>query len=262
MHQQRGAEHDQQRGSGHHLARVGPGEQAEERVEQIAAGKHQRRDGEPGKPHRAHGFGERDLLLHRVARRQQWHQREQRHDRHVLEQEDRECALPVGLLQMAALLQDAQRNRGRRQRERQPRDQRTAPTEQACREPKPSDRRGGQHELRDAKPEDVAAHREQARQFEFEPDQEQQHHDAEFRHRDDGFGPREHAKPVRADHHARHQVGDDRRKPRKARDRHTDDDRGQQDEGEGEQADFGGMGIHGAWSGGQSSLLHDWRTRT
>ena len=45
LHQQRGAEHDQQRGRGHHLARAGPGEQAEERIEQIAAREHQRGDG-------------------------------------------------------------------------------------------------------------------------------------------------------------------------------------------------------------------------
>ena len=109
----------------------------------------------------------------------------------------------------------------------------------------PGDRRSGQHELRNAEAEDVAAHRKQTRQFEFEPDQEQQHHDAELRHRDDGLRPREHAEPVGADHHARHQVGDDRREPGKACDRHADDKRGQQDEGKGEQAGFGGVGIHG-----------------
>ena len=44
----------------------------------------------------------------------------------------------------------------------------------------PADDAGGEHELRGAEPENVPAHLEQARKLQFEPDQEQQHHDAEL----------------------------------------------------------------------------------
>ena len=128
----------------------------------------------------AGGFGEAECSRAPRRRGQQRHQREQRHHRHVLEQQDREGALAVGLLQVAAFLQDAQRDRGGGEREREARDQRAAPVEQAGRSASARDRRRGEQELRDAEAEDVAPHREQARQLQFEPDQEQQHHDAEF----------------------------------------------------------------------------------
>ena len=123
LHQQRGAEHDEQRRRGHHLARAGPGEQAEERIEQIAAGEHDRRDGagDRARPRRRYRPGSRACVL--AARREQRQQREQRHHGHVLEQQDGEGALAVVVLQLAALLEDLQRDRGRGQREREPGDQ-------------------------------------------------------------------------------------------------------------------------------------------
>ena len=142
LHQQRGAEHDQQRGRGHHLARAGPGEQAEERIEQIAPGEHQRGDRGGDQRGRACGLGHAQLRARLAGRGHQRHQREQRHDRHVLEQQDREGALAVVLLQVAALLQDAQRDRGGGEREREPGDQRAAPVEQA----------GQQRKARDGEP--------------------------------------------------------------------------------------------------------------
>ena len=180
VHQQRGAEHDQQRGGGHHLARAGPGEQAEERIEQVAPGEHQRRDGAADQ-RRDCAVSARLTARRAGAEAKQRDQREQRHDRHVLEQQDRKGALAVGLLQMAALLEDAQRDRGGGQRQREAGDQRGAPLEQ-CRSSnaRPEMAAAVMHELRHAEAEDVAPHREQARQFELEPDQEQQHHDAEL----------------------------------------------------------------------------------
>ena len=47
---------------------------------------------------------------------------------------------------------------------------------------------GSERKLRDAEPENVAPHREQAVELELEPDQEQQHHDAELGDREDGLG--------------------------------------------------------------------------
>jgi hypothetical protein len=182
----------------------------------------------------------------RVARRRhQRNEREQRHDRHVLEQEDRKRALAVVLLQVAAVFQDAQRDRGGRKCERKACDQRGAPVEHASEQGEAGERRGGEHQLRDAEAEDVAPHREQAAELELEPDQEQQHHDAELGDGEDGFGPAENAEPVRADHHARNQIRDDRRELCEPRDRYADHGGGKQHQGEGEQTDFGRVRIHG-----------------
>ena len=145
---------------------------------------------------------------------------------------------------MAALLEDAQRDRGGGEREREARDQRAAPVEQAGQQREAADRRRGEHQLRDAEAEDVAPHGEQAGQLELEPDQEQQHHDAELGDGEDALGRVEDAEPVRADDHAGHQIGDDRRKPREARDRHADHRGGEQHEREAEQAEAGRMVIH------------------
>jgi len=107
---------------------------------------------------------------------------------------------------MSAFLQDAQRDRGGGQRERQARNQRAAPAEQAGRDGKSGDRRGGEQKLRDAEPENIAPHREQPRQFQFEPDQEQQHGRCEFGDRKNGLGPVEYPKSERPDHNAGHQI--------------------------------------------------------
>ena len=240
LHQQRGAEHDQQRRRGHHLARAGPGEQAEERIEQIAAGEHQRRDRAADQRRGAGGLGEAQLR----------------------------CALAAGA-RAAAPAPAAARPPcpgtagSRRRAGRRPAAGGRAPpgcaarstvAESASARPATSaprqsnspvssasaaDRRRGEHQLRDAEAEDVAPHREQARQLELEPDQEQQHHDAELGDREDALGRVEQLQPVGADDHARQQVGDDRREPREARDRHADHGGGEQHEGEAEQAEFG-----------------------
>ena len=99
----------------------------------------------------------------RAGCREQRHQCQQRHDRHVLEQQDRERALAIDLLQMAALLQDAERDRGGGERERE------AATSAPRQSNSPVSSASAQiaaavsSELRDAEAENVAPHREQAR---------------------------------------------------------------------------------------------------
>ena len=182
----------------------------------------------------------------RVAGRgHQRHQREQRHHRHVLEQQDREGALAVSLLQVAALLQDAQRDRGGGERKREAGDERAAPVEPAGEQRKARNGEPGDQDLRDAEAEDVLAHGEQAVEFQFEPDQEQQHHHAELGDGEDALGRRENAEPVGADDHAGDQIGDDRGEPREARERHADHQGGEQHEREAEEVDAGRMMIHG-----------------
>ena len=131
LHQQRGAQHHQQRRGGHHLARAGLRQQPEERIEQIAAGDDDHRDGADDPRHGAqavHEPGRRAL----AALRQQRQRGEQRHDRHVLEQQDGEGALAVDLLELAALFENLQGDRGRRHGERDPRDRGAAPVEQSA----------------------------------------------------------------------------------------------------------------------------------
>ena len=245
LHQQRGAEHDQQSCRGHHLARAGPGQQAEERIEQIAAREHQRGDRAGDQRGRARGLGHAQMRARLAARCHQRHQREQRHHRHVLEQQDREGALAVRVLQMAALLQDAQRDRGGGEREREPGDERAAPVEPAAHERQPGDGKPGDQNLRDAEAENILAHGKQAVELQLKPDQKQQHHHAELGHGQDALGRRENAEPVRADDHAGDQIGDDRGKPREARERHADHQGGEQHEREAEEVDAGRMMIHG-----------------
>ena len=260
LHQQRGAEHDQQRGRGHHLARAGPRKQAEERIEQIAAREHQRGDRAGDQRGRARGLGHAHVRARFGARGHQRHQREQRHHRHVLEQQDREGALAVILLQMAALLQDAQRDRGGGERQRKAGDQRAAPVEQAGEQRQPRDGEPGDEHLRDAEAENVAPHGEQAVQLQFEPDQEQQHHHAELGDAEDALRSREKAEPVGADDHPDDQVGDDRGEPGEARERHADHQGGEQHEREAEEVDAGRMLVHGLvrWSGGKRRTTRDY----
>ncbi len=175
---------------------------------------------------------------------EQRHERQQGHDRHVLEQQDREGALAVRLLQLAALLQDAQRDRRGGEREREARDQRAAPFEPSGQQCEATDRRRGERQLGDTEAENVAPHREQAGQLELEPDQEQQHHDAQLGDREDALGRIEQLQPVWADDHARQQIGDDRREPREAGDWDADHRGGEQHEGEAEQGEACRMIIH------------------
>jgi hypothetical protein len=90
------------------------------------------------------------------------------------EQRDREGALAVGLLQLAALLQDFQRNGGRRHRKRERADDGAAPAGESERIGEACQCGRRQDELGGAEAEYGAAQRQQAREFELEADQEQQ----------------------------------------------------------------------------------------
>ena len=135
-------------------------------------------------------------------------------------------------------------------REREPRDHGAAPVEQAGGIGEAADRERGQRQLRGAEAEDVAPHRQQPAELELEPDQEQQHHDAELGDRDDAFRRRERREPVRADDDAGDEIGDDGRQPEPARDRHAQDRGGEQHEAEREKAEFAVLLSHGGFRGG------------
>ena len=122
---------------------------------------------------------------------------------------------------------------------------RAAPVEPAGEQRKTRDGKPGDQNLRDAEAEDVLAHRKQAIELELEPDQEQQHHDAELGDGEDALRRREDAEAVRADDHAGDQIGDDRGEPREAGERHADHQSGEQHEREAEEVDAGRMMVHG-----------------
>ncbi len=91
------------------------GEQPEEWIEQISAGQHDGGD-------RACDDGNRPCGLPKIgmgaALCQQGQERQERHHGHVLEQENSKRALSITVLQLSAIFQDLQCNRGRRHGER------------------------------------------------------------------------------------------------------------------------------------------------
>ena len=103
LHGERGAQHDQQRRCRHNLARFRGGKQLEHRVEQPAACRDQ--SGKGGERN-ADVDKARMRVRFRTSRRQEGDDREQRHDRQVLEQQDRHDALAGGRGSVAALLDD------------------------------------------------------------------------------------------------------------------------------------------------------------
>ena len=92
------------------------------------------------------------------------------------------------------------------------------------------DRKRGQHQLRGAKTENGTPHREQLVKLELEADQEQEHHYAQFRNRDDALGGGKYSKAEWPDDHAADQIGHDRRQPCSARKRHAENGGKKQDE--------------------------------
>ena len=114
LHDQRRTEHHQQRGGGHDLARAGVGEDAEQRVEQVAPGDHQGDDGADADADLAQALGQGDVA---AARRQEGDQRQQRHDHQVFEQKDRDDALALRRGDVAAFLQQLHDDGGRGQHE-------------------------------------------------------------------------------------------------------------------------------------------------
>jgi hypothetical protein len=221
LHQGGGAQHDQQGGSRHHLAGAGAGQQRKEGIEEIAPGHHHDGDAQHDPANRDKRVAELDdVAVGGGCEERQ--QRQQGHHRHVLEQQDREGALAIRLLQLAALLQDFQRYGGRRHRKREPTDDGTAPAGEPERIGEARQCRRRQEELGGAEAKYGAAQRQQAREFELEADQEQQQDDAELGHRDYGLGRPYQGETIGADEYAGSEVGDDGGEPQQVRQRYAD----------------------------------------
>ena len=213
------------------------GQKPKERIEQVFPGHDDQRDCSGDESDRAQSAAE--ISMRARALREQRQRRQQRHDRHVLEQEDGKGALAIVELEMAALVQNLERDGGRRHRQRESRNHGSTGVDQAGRIGECPDRERGEHQLQGAEAEYGAAHRHQPPELELEPDEEQQHHDPELGYRNDAFRRAEHRKAGRTDDNAGHQVGDDGREPEAARDRHAQDGGGKQHQSKCEVPKFG-----------------------
>ncbi len=109
LHQQCRAQHHQQRGSGHHLARLGGSQDAKQRIEQPTPGYQQANDA---------GQTDADALptlrcgLRVAAGPHPGHDRQQRHDQQIFEQQDRHDLLPRRQGDVTALGQQLHHHRG------------------------------------------------------------------------------------------------------------------------------------------------------
>ncbi len=235
LHQRGSPEHDQKGRRRHDLARAGTGEQRQERIEQVAPGDHHGGYTAADAADRDQGLGKiRDSGIGAGCEQRQ--QGEDRHHRHVLEQQDPKGALAIGLLQLAALLQDFQRDRGGRHGERKAADDGAAPACEPKREGKAPQHRRRQRELRCPEPENGAPQRQQAREFELQPDQKQQQHDAKLGHCDNGVGGSHQRKPEWADDDAGREISHDRGQPQQPCQRHADHGDREQQQGQQQQA--------------------------
>ncbi len=227
LHEQRRAEHHQQRRRGHHLATAEAGQDAEQRVQRPSDRPPPARRA-PRVPCSTDSHARTRRLDRRALREpEERHQREQRDDRQVLEQQDRHRALAGGVAVVAALVEHLHDHGGRGQHETHRADHRDR------RRPAEGDadagqqRAAGEH-LRDAEPEDLAAHRPQLARPHLEADEEQEQHHAELGDVQDGVRVAEQAEAERPDQQAGAEVAEHRAEPELAEQRHGDHGRREQ----------------------------------
>ncbi len=130
----------------------------------IAAREHDRGNGAGADQGRGRGLGETAAIIG-LERREQGQQRQERHHRHVLEQEHCESALAVSILQLSALFEDLQRDRGGRHGERKAGHGRAAPVEPEGRDRQRAEGERGEKKLSRAKAEYIAPQGEAAARF-------------------------------------------------------------------------------------------------
>jgi len=225
LHQQRRAQHHQQRGGGHHLARLRFGQHAEQRIEQEAANQHQADDGTNTNRHRqpARAFA----ISTARARAHPGHQRQQRHNQQVFEQQDGDDLLPRRQRDVTTLGQQLHHHRGGGQHEAGGTDEGHLPWQ--------AEQLGdtGQHhrtgdDLQRTQPEDLLAQAPQVRGPHLQADHEQEHHHAELGGMQDGLRVGEPAQPERSDRQAGSEVAQHRAQAGPAEQRHHHHRRAQQ----------------------------------
>ena len=167
--------------------------------------------------------GERDLERRVLVLRRSEHacEREEGHDRQVLEEQRPEGEPPVRAVELVLFRELAEHDRGRGHRDRAAEQDRDG-ERQAEGPGDRGDRGRGRGDLDAAEPEHFAARGEHPRQREFETEREEQEDDAEFGERAGRFRRRDPAERVGPDDHADQQECQDQRQPQAAQ---ADDDR-------------------------------------
>jgi hypothetical protein len=215
-----GADHQQERGRGEHLRRLRPADRAEKGSDQDAAADEDGGDGA-------------DVARHvrptRVDARpgEERHQGDQGDERHVLEQQHGKAVPPGGRGEEVPFGEHRQHDGRRGQGEAGAEHDRAGPR-RAGEVREAGEQRRARHHLAEAQPEHRLAENPEPMRPEFEADQEQQHHDAEFRDRRDSRDIGDEAQPGRADHRAGDQVAKNAAEPQPARDRDGDRRRAKQ----------------------------------
>jgi len=116
----------------------------------------------------------------RCSGRERRHQDQQRHHRQVLREQDADDLPPVGRIELEALREQLGEDRRGRHRQHAAEDQPRPPVDTERGGASPHDQQGSEH-LRCAQAKDEAAHRDQLRQAELEPDAEHQEYHADLR---------------------------------------------------------------------------------
>ena len=130
-------------------------------------------------------------------------------------------------VQLAPFLQHLHHQRGGGERQAEPRDDgggQAAPRDEQRIQ---GDERARDEDLRRAQTEDVAPQLPKARQLQFEADDEQEQHDAQFGHSRELAGAAEQAEGGGADGDPGREVAQHRTEPEPLGERHGDDGRGQ-----------------------------------
>jgi hypothetical protein len=234
LHQQADRDHQQQGEGGEDLARVGAGDDLQQRAHQVAAAEDQAAQHADHLQRREPEVAARAGV---VGDAEQGHDGDHRDRGDVLEQQDREAGLAGGRRHQVAFFQRGEGDRGGRQRQAEAGDQRHLPADTG-QQRSAEQASGDAGDLGAAPAEDGPAQRPQAVRFELEADQEQQQHHAELGEVQGVFDIGDELQAVGADQDAGRQVAEHGAHAEAFRERHRDHGGGEVDEGVGQQAVF------------------------
>lgn len=223
-----GAEDDEEGGRGKKLWRARAADGGEGGLEEEAPAEQDDGDGGERLPGREPGeVGGK--MSGQMAGREQRQERDQGDEGDVLEEQDGEGVPPGRRGENAALAQHGQHDCGRGEGEAGAEDQAVAPGE-AGEDADDGDDGGGGDQLAGAEAEQRLAHQPEPVRAELEPDQEEQHDDAEGRDGGDLADIADEAEPGGADGRAGEQVAEDAAEAEPPRGGDGDGDRTEQDD--------------------------------
>ncbi len=202
-----------------HLALTHVADEPEQRAQEEAARENQSSDGkdrvECEQPAR------RSRRVGRIARHG-GNDRDQRDDRQILEQQDREGPLTEWRAQSSRRLQHRKHLRRRRKGQRQAERERSRYRYTRSTPDHGTDGKTAQHDLEQAQTKDIAPHRPKPRGAEFETHEEQQQGDAEFRNPHLRFGTADKAQHLWTNQRTCNEIAQGRTEPEFAKQQDED----------------------------------------